>query len=507
MEGAEERAIEDLWREVRRRLGDSLPEPTIRLWIDPLEPVARVDRLLYLTGPSSVQAWVERRYGERLRAAIVSADPELEDFAFGRESKPAAADRDPGEAGTEPRSLPDDPTRSFERFVIGRGNRLAHAAALAVAESPGDAYNPLFIHGPPGLGKSHLLSAIALYMRRRHPSLKIHHTSAERFTTEFVAALRKQGPARFKARYRELDALLIDDVQILEGKPRTEEEFAHTFNALHGAGKQIVMSSDRPPSALAEVAERLRDRFSWGLCVEIGEPDERTRLALLWRIAAGSEAAIPDPDLLGRIAARAPANVRGLEGAMTRVLAHSSLLGEPVDAQLVDRALKAPAGGGAVGPSGGAAAEPIALGRIQDAVAAAAGLTREQLLSGSRTKRVSHARQLAMYLARELTGQSLARIAAGFGRDHSTVIHALRAVESRIEPGSEVERSLHTLRGQLGVENGRGGVPAPGSPGGEPGSTAPSTGSEPHGAEPFAPRSTTLNTPDTSDPDRKMQGP
>ena len=169
--------------------------------------------------------------------------------------------------------------------MIGPGNRLAHAAALAVAESPGEAYNPLFLHGPPGLGKTHLLGAIVEYLRRNHPELEIHYTTAERFTTEFVAALRRDGPEAFKARYRELDALLIDDVQVLEGKQRTEEEFVHTFNTLHAAGKQIVLSSDRPPEALSKLAERLRDRFDWGLRVELEPPDLRTRIAVLWRLA------------------------------------------------------------------------------------------------------------------------------------------------------------------------------------------------------------------------------
>ncbi len=171
--------------------------------------------------------------------------------------------------------------------MIGGGNRLAHSAALAAAELPGEAYNPLFLHGPPGLGKTHLLGAIADYLSRRRPELTVHYTTAERFTTEFVGALRKDGPERFKQRYRKLDALLIDDVQILEGKEATQEEFVHTFNALHAAGKQIVLSSDRPPEALARLAERLRDRFAWGLCAELGCPDLRTRTALLWRMTVG----------------------------------------------------------------------------------------------------------------------------------------------------------------------------------------------------------------------------
>ena len=187
-------------------------------------------------------------------------------------------------------SLDLDPRHTFERFVIGSGNRLAHAAALAVAELPGEAYNPLFIHGPPGLGKTHLLGAIADYLRRRRPELTVHYTTAERFTTEFVTSLRKDGPELFKLRYRKLDALLIDDVQALEGKEHTQEEFVHTFNALHTAGKQIVLTSDRPPEAISRLAERLRDRFEWGLRVAIGPPDLRTRTALLWRLSGRGSA-------------------------------------------------------------------------------------------------------------------------------------------------------------------------------------------------------------------------
>ena len=238
---------------------------------------------------------------------------------------------------------------TFERFVIGSGNRLAHAAALAVAELPGEAYNPLFLHGPPGLGKTHLLGAIADYLRRRRPELTVHYTTAERFTTEFVGALRKDGPERFKQRYRKLDALLIDDVQALEGKEHTQEEFVHTFNALHAAGKQIVLSSDRPPEALARLAERLRDRFGWGLCVELGSPDLRTRTALLWRMAVEGPLELHDPAALKEIASRAVGNVRRLQGAMTRVAAVSSMLSEPVTPALARQALDQSPGGDLTG--------------------------------------------------------------------------------------------------------------------------------------------------------------
>ena len=213
----------------------------------------------------------------------------------------------------------------------------------SVAESPGEAYNPLFLHGPPGLGKSHLLGAIAHYFGDQRPDLTVHHTTAERFTTEFVTALRLDGPERFKERYRNVDVLLVDDVQVIEGKPATEAEFVHTFNALHGAGKQIVLSSDRPPHAHAQLAERLRDRFAWGLTVEIGDPDLRTRLALLWRMVAERPIEIGDPLALTTLASSVPTNVRRLEGAMTRVAALGSLLSEPLTDTLVGKALSRPA--------------------------------------------------------------------------------------------------------------------------------------------------------------------
>lgn len=435
--------LEAIWGQVRDDLRRSLPPSTYQLWIDPLRPVSARGSTLYLSAPANVRVWVERRYARRLVAALERQAPELTAIDF---ADPAT---DPGAESPIPRSLPVDPDHTFDRFVIGSGNRLAHAAALAVAESPGEAYNPLFLHGPPGLGKTHLLGAMAAYMRRQHPGLSVHYTTAERFTTEFVAALRHQGPDAFKARYRELDALLIDDVQILEGKQRTEEEFVHTFNALHAAGKQIVLSSDRPPEALSRLATRLRDRFSWGLRVELDAPDVRTRLALLWRLASDSSPAreLPDPAVLREIAARAPENVRVLEGAMTRVMAFASLLSEPLSTPLVHRALgeASAKSGGESGPS-----RP-SLEAIQDAVCAAYGLSRAELVSSKRTPHVARARQLAMYLAREITPMSLTQIARAFDRDHTTVIHAIRAVDQRLEPGSDTAGAVHRIRAQLGT--------------------------------------------------------
>jgi chromosomal replication initiator protein len=445
---------------VRGELEASLPGSTFQLWFDPLRAVSAQGSTLFLSAPAAVRAWVERRYAARLLEILARHAPELTEISFVEPGAPQA-----GQADTaRPQSLPLDPSHTFDQFVIGPGNRLAHAAALAVAELPGEAYNPLFLHGPPGLGKTHLLGAIVAYLRSNHPELEIHYTTAERFTSEFVTALRRDGPEAFKARYRELDALLIDDVQVLEGKHRTEEEFVHTFNTLHAAGKQIVLSSDRPPEALSKLAERLRDRFDWGLRVELEAPDLRTRIAVVWRLATSSHPEPLDPRVLQEIATSVPNNVRVLEGAMTRVLALGSLLSEPLTTPLVRRALGTSAGAGV--PT----AEPPTLEAIQDAVCAVNGLTKEELLSPRRSPRIARSRQVAMYLARELTPLSLTEIARGFDRDHTTVLHAIRAVASRLEPGSETAESVHRIHSTLGTK------PAAPGPSTETGHDPPSAG-------------------------------
>jgi chromosomal replication initiator protein len=438
----------DAWSKVRSELERSLPAATFDMWIEPLQAVGASAETLLLTGPDRVRTWVERRYLPPLEAALRGLAGGFERIAL--VDPPTRAD---GGAKTsriaEP--VPVDPTHDFDRFVIGPGNRFAHAAALAVAELPGEAYNPLYLHGPPGLGKTHLMGAIAGYMRDHHPELTVHYTTAERFTSEFVTALRTHGPERFKQRYRGLDALLIDDVQFLEGKERTEEEFVHTFNALFAAGKQIVMSSDRPPGSLQRLEERLRDRFEWGLTVEIEPPDLRTRVALLWRFAADAIDGLPEPDVLRSIADRAPGNVRRLEGALTRVLAVSSIYGEPLAESAVGRALGSPEAGGVPGsetPPGAVTAPTITA--IQDAVASVLGISRADLLSARRTPEIARARHLAMYLARELTPLSLVQIAREFGRDHSTVISAIRSIAKKNEPGSETAGAIHSVRAMLG---------------------------------------------------------
>ncbi len=440
------------WERVRDELRASLTPSVFELWIQPIRAVSRQGSTLYVSAPPTARAWVQRRYQQTIEATMRAVAVDLDRIAFVAEDAPSRtkAGLDRPKRGVV--AAPIDPGHTFERFVIGSGNRLAHASALAVAELPGEAYNPLFLHGPPGLGKTHLLGAIVDYLRRRRPELTVHYTTAEQFTTDFVGALRHDGPDRFKERYRKLDALLIDDVQALEGKEQTQEEFVQTFNALHAAGKQIVLSSDRPPEAIPRLADRVRDRFAWGLRVELQVPDLRTRIALLSRMTLEGQLDLRDPAALREIASLVLGNVRSLQGAMTRVAAMSSILSEPVTPSLARQALRsasAPAPGRFDNPPG---ATP-SVESIQEAVCSTLAVSRTDLLSPARTARVIQARQLSMYLTRELTSLSLAQIARAFQRDHSTVLHAVRSVSKRLDPGSDVSEMLNRMRSLIQSES------------------------------------------------------
>jgi chromosomal replication initiator protein len=335
-----------------------------------------------------------------------------------------------------------NPDYTFERFVIGPGNQLAHAAVLAVAEAPGEAYNPLFLHGPPGLGKTHLLGSIANYLRRHSPQLAVHYTTAECFTNEFVSSLHSAAIDSFKERYRRADLLLIDDVQFLQGKARTADEFFHTFNALYEGGAQLVLTADRVPAELSALAERLRDRFEWGLTVALEPPDLTTRLVFLGNLAREQSESLP-PDALRALASKASSNLRVLKGALTRVVALSSLTASTVTPASVDRAL--PADTIAPHPP----ARPNAR-QIQEAVATKLGLSLDEILSPSRTAPVARARQLGMYLTRQLTDLSLPAIAQAFNRrDHTTVLHAIRTVERSALQNAAFSRTLEDLTSEL----------------------------------------------------------
>ena len=431
--------LEDPWREIQRELAASVHEDTYRLWFSPLTPVSRRGATLYLTGPRRVVRWVSRRYMELLRAAAHRAVDGLREIELVDSEDAGAGTSASTDAASQVALNPD---YTFERFVIGPGNQLAHAAALAVAEAPGEAYNPVFMHGPPGLGKTHLLGSIANYLHRHSPQLAVHYTTAESFTNEFVSSLQGTGIEGFKERYRRTDVLLIDDVQFLQGKARTADEFFHTFNALYEGGAQIVLTADRVPAELSALADRLRDRFEWGLTVPVEPPDLATRLVFLGSLAREQTEQLP-PDALRALASKASVNLRVLKGALTRVVALSSLTASAVTPDSVDRAVP----GASISTPATESLEPR---QVQEAVAARLGLSVEQILSPTRSAPVARARQLAMYLTRELTDLSLPAIAQAFNRrDHTTVMHAIRKVEKGALEDASLSRAVEELTSEL----------------------------------------------------------
>lgn len=433
--------LDSLWRDVQDRLRAALPPSTFQLWLEPLKVVSAQANVLYLTAPAGIRAWTERRYSGLIREALSGAKSGLTDVRIGDAGDGPEPDTecDPG--------LDLNVNYTFDRFVIGEGNRVAHAAALAVAEAPSEAYNPLFLHGPPGLGKTHLLVAIANYLAANAPGLGVRYTTAECFTNEFVAALRTTGAEGFKRRYRDLDVLLVDDVQFLEGKRHTEDEFFHTFNALYEGGSQLVLSADRIPSELSTLESRLRDRFEWGLTVAVEPPNLATRLTVLRRLVR--EAGVDtEGDVLDALAQRIDVNVRQLHGGLTRVLAHASLTAKPLSPELID----------AVIPKASRGDESTSVEEIQRRVSAAFGISRAELVGSTRSAAPLRARQVAIYLTRELTDLSLPQIGRLYGgRDHSTVLNSIRRAEARLgEDGALAER-VDKLR--AAIHNGPTGSP------------------------------------------------
>ncbi len=337
-----------------------------------------------------------------------------------------------------------NPKYTFETFVIGSSNRFPHAAAVAVAEAPGKAYNPLLIYGDSGLGKTHLLHAIGHYVRSLYSGAKVRYVSSEEFTNEFINAIRDDRQDRFKRRYRDVDVLLIDDIQFLEGKTQTQEEFFHTFNTLHNANKQIVLTSDRPPKRLEALEDRLRNRFEWGLITDVQPPDLETRIAILRKKAAMDRLTAP-PDVLEFIASKIQTNIRELEGALIRVTAFANLNRQEVDMTLAEIVLKD------LIPEGG---EPeITAPLIIAQTAAYFGLSIEELTGPSRGRHLVMARQIAMYLCRELTALSLPKIGAQFGnRDHTTVMYADRKINQLLAERRAVFNQVSELTNRVKLQ-------------------------------------------------------
>jgi chromosomal replication initiator protein len=450
-----ELTAESLWSEVAGRLRGALNDTTYGTWFGEAHGLELNDRFVLAVPNDFTRDWIEGHFLGLIGAAIrdvtgaeraielrvselgvaPSAPPAIED-AF--DDEPAVAPLVARIPPSRPESGGFNAKYTFDSFVIGSSNRFAHAAALAVAEAPAQAYNPLFIYGSTGLGKTHLLQAIAQYVSEHTGELSVRYITSETFMNDFINSLRDKRIEGFKQRYRTYDVLLIDDVQFFEHKERIQEEFFHTFNSLYEAGSQIVMSSDRPPRDIATLEARLRSRFEWGLITDIQPPDLETRIAILRKKVKTDGIHVPETEVLTFIASRVSTNIRELEGALTRVVAFSSLTGRPMSVELAQDVLKD------VFPQGEAA--EVSIKRIQDLVAERFNLSLEELCGDKRSQNIVYPRQVAMYLSRELTDSSLPKIGKEFGgRDHTTVIHATSKIARLIRE----DRSVYNLVQEL----------------------------------------------------------
>jgi len=436
----QELTADTLWTEVSDRLKGALNDTTFGTWFGDVSARELTDRAFVLSVPNDfTRDWIEGHFLDLIGAAVRDATGDEKEVRLfvEREVEPSGPIED-APAETTRRTFEMSQKYTFDSFVIGSSNRFAHAAALAVAEAPAQAYNPLFIYGGTGLGKTHLLQAIGQYVGAHSRALSVRYITSETFMNDFINSLRDKRIEGFKQRYRTYDLLLIDDIQFLEHKERIQEEFFHTFNSLYEAGRQIVISSDRPPREISTLEERLRSRFEWGLITDIQPPDLETRIAILRKKVKTDGIHVPDPQVLTFIAGRVSTNIRELEGALTRVVAFSSLTARPMTVELAQDVLKD------VFPQG--EAPEVSIERIQTAVSDRFGLSMEELCGDRRSQNIVYPRQVAMYLSRELTDASLPKIGREFGgRDHTTVIHATSKIARMIRE----DRSVYNLVQEL----------------------------------------------------------
>jgi len=434
-----ELTADGVWNEISGRLREALNENTFSTWFSEVGASSITDEELVLTVPNNfTREWIEGHFLGLIGAAIAEVDSE-------RAIRLEVAKQAPRAAGAETKPLEQTPAAlginakyTFDSFVIGSSNRFAHAAALAVAEAPAQAYNPLFIYGGTGLGKTHLLQAISQYVGEHPGNLSVRYVTSETFMNDFINSLRDKRIEGFKQRYRTYDLLLVDDVQFFEHKERIQEEFFHTFNSLYESGSQIVMSSDRPPREIATLEERLRSRFEWGLITDIQPPDLETRIAILRKRVKTDNISVSDPQVLTFIAGRVSTNIRELEGALTRVVAFCSLTGRPMTEEVAQDVLKD------VFPQG--ELPQVTIERIQEITSDRFSLSLEELCGDKRSQNIVYPRQVAMYLSRELTDSSLPKIGKQFGgRDHTTVIHATSKIARLIRE----DRSVYNLVQEL----------------------------------------------------------
>jgi chromosomal replication initiator protein len=463
--GVQQPQLDLVWHEMLDLVRERVSVPTLKIF-ESARPLGLLEDTLLVSTPSAfAKDWLERRHAALIQETLgqVVGSPVLLRFTVGEEQKaPPKAGKAPAkpplgqlsilpttaaepaaaaaqQTGKRPQREKLNPKYTFESFVVGASNSFATAAARAVAERPAHAYNPLLIYGRVGLGKTHLLQSIGSYVSSHHPTLRVRYVTSERFTNDFISSIRdnKDQGVGFQRRYRRNDLLLVDDIQFLGGKERTQEEFFHTFNALYEAGKQVVMSSDRPPKEIAQLEDRLRSRFESGLIIDIQPPDLETRIAILQK-KAEAEGFRFEADVLEFIANGVQSNIRELEGALIRVAAFSSLTGQPVTLDFVQDVLK--------DIFEERARRPVSIALVISEVCRFFHISKLDILSSKRSQHIVYPRQVAMYLARYLTDMSLPRIGAEFGgRDHTTVLHATRKIERLINESREVYNQAQEL--------------------------------------------------------------
>lgn len=432
--------LNDIWQKTLDLLKNELTEISFNTWIKTIDPISLNSNSILLGVPAEFNKGIlESRYASLIRNAIKQVTYKEFSINFVIPSQENTRKVSNMEIGSEEQSNSIlNPKYTFDTFVVGNSNRFAHAASLAVAESPAHAYNPLFLYGGVGLGKTHLMHAIGHYILSQNSSMKVLYVSSEKFTNELINAIKDDKNEEFRSKYRNIDVLLIDDIQFIAGKERTQEEFFHTFNALYEANKQIILSSDKPPKDITTLEERLRSRFEWGLIADIQTPDLETRIAILRKKAQLENLDVPN-DIMVFIADNIASNIRELEGALNRVIAYSSLTQNEISVELATEALKDILSANKT--------KEINSNVIKDTVARYYNIRIEEFKSKKRNREISYPRQIAMYLCRELTDMSLPKIGDEFGgRDHTTVIHAYDKITEDIEKNPETRRAVSELK-------------------------------------------------------------
>ncbi|AQM59032.1 chromosomal replication initiator protein DnaA [Clostridium baratii] len=447
--------LKELWEKTLNIIKGELSEVSFNTWIKSCEPISMSSDTIRISVPNAfTQEILEKRYKDLVANSIRAICSKLYNIEFLIASEIQNTEEEKSEKQSNKKIKENtkvivsdemntnlNPKYTFDSFVIGNSNRFAHAASLAVAESPAKAYNPLFIYGGVGLGKTHLMHAIGHYVLQNNPSAKVVYVSSEKFTNELINAIKDDKNEEFRTKYRNVDVLLIDDIQFIAGKERTQEEFFHTFNALHDANKQIILSSDRPPKEIPTLEDRLRSRFEWGLIADIQVPDFETRMAILKKKADVEKLNVAN-EVMVYIATKIKSNIRELEGALIRIVAYSSLTNREITVDLASEALK-----DIISKKQG---KHITIEIIQDVVANYFNLRVEDLKSQRRTRNVSYPRQIAMYLSRKLTDMSLPKIGEEFGgRDHTTVIHAYEKISDNLNRDESLQHTIDDLTKKL----------------------------------------------------------